>query len=191
MNEYSWKAALKEWSDRAINIYMFRMQKNSARGTGGRLECAVALRAIGQDLGGRLIESLEIAVEDGVFHVQGVCFGVGKESSREPLTRSYRPDDIYRLDELGAARQTAIPGTPDASSLAESLRTVGRVVDEKKGHLIRLFKDHRKIAFEYEDENGGRQKQEHYSLSHYKGQQEGVSQRGTKTREDVWKDSRG
>jgi hypothetical protein len=137
-----------------------------------------------------LIESLEITFEDGVFRARGVCFAVGKESSREPFKRSYTPADIHRLDELGSARQTGIPGTPDASSLAESLRTVGRVVDERSGRLIKLVKHERKIAFEYEDGNGELQKQDHYSLSNYKGQQEGMSQRGTKTKEDIWKDSR-
>jgi len=99
--------------------------------------------------------------------------------------------DITRLDELGAARQTGVSGTPDASSLPESLRTVGRVVDEKKGRLVKLFKDERKIAFEYEDENGQLHKKELYSLSRYQNQQEGLSLRGTKKKEDVWKDSQG
>ena len=169
---------------------MFRMQADVAKRARDGLDHAVALRAIGQDLTGLLIESLEITVQDGVFHARGICFGVSKESSREPFTRSYTRADIHRLDELGESRQPGIPGTPDASSLPESLRTAGRVVDENKGRLVKLFKDERKIAFEYEDENGALQKQEHYSLSHYKGQQEGLSQRGTKTAQDVWKDSR-
>jgi hypothetical protein len=166
------------------------MQADLAKRARDGLDHAVALRAIGQGLTGLLIESLEITVQDGVFHARGICFGVSKESSREPFTRSYTRADIHRLDELGESRQTGIPGTPDASSLPESLRTAGRVVDENKGRLVKLFKDERKIAFEYEDENGALQKQEHYSLSHYKGQQEGLSQRGTKTGQDVWKDSR-
>jgi hypothetical protein len=169
---------------------MFRLQANLGKPAGSKLEHAVALRAIGQDLSGLLIESLEITVQDGVYHARGSCFSVSKESSREPFTRSYSTENIKRLDELGATRQAGIPGTPDASSLTESLRTVGRVVDEKKGRLVKLFKDERKITFEYEDENGALQKQEHYGLSHYKGQQEGLSQRGTKTGQDVWKDSR-
>jgi hypothetical protein len=169
---------------------MFRIQADLAKRTRDGLDYAVALRAIGQNLTGLLIESLEITVQDGVFHARGICFGVSKESSREPFTRSYTRADIHRLNELGESCQTGIPGTPDASSLPESLRTAGRVVDENKGRLVKLFKDERKIAFEYEDENGALQKQEHYSLSHYKGQQEGLSQRGTKTGRDVWKDSR-
>jgi hypothetical protein len=182
--------ALKKRPRRSIYIDMFRIQADLAKRAGEGTNYAVALRAIGQDLTGLLIESLEIAVQDGVFHARGICFGVSKESSREPFTRSYSTDDINRLDELGESHQTGVPGTPDASSLPESLRTVGRVVDEKKGRLVKLFKDERKIAFEYENENGTLQKQEHYSLSHYKGQQEGLSQRGTKTGQDVWKDSR-
>jgi hypothetical protein len=181
---------LKKLADEPIYIDMFRIQAPLTKASRDRVSYAVALRAIGQDLSGLLIESLEITVHEGVLHARGVCFGAEKESSREPFERSYTLADINRLDELGSTRQTGLPGTPDASSLAESLRTVGRVVDERSGRLIKLVKHERKITFEYEDGNGELQKQDHYSLSNYKGQQQGMSQRGTKTKEDVWKDSR-
>jgi len=46
----------------------------------GGLKYAVALRAIGQDLSGLSIESMEISVQDDVFVIQGRCTG-----SAEPL----------------------------------------------------------------------------------------------------------
>ncbi|HEY2990171.1 MAG TPA: hypothetical protein VGL11_20830 [Candidatus Binatia bacterium] len=151
------------------------------------LTYAVALRAIGQDLADLLIQSLEITVQgDDVFIAQGY-----RIARAEPFERSYTLADLIRLDERGAARQTDDPKTPDASTLAEALRTVGRAVDNKQGRLVKLAKDQRKIKFEYEDENGRVRKEEFHSLLVYQGQQEGLSLRSGKERADVWKNSRG
>jgi hypothetical protein len=176
---------LKEPSHKPIYISMFKMRGSVTKVPIGGLKHAVALRAIGQDLSGLLIEYLEMTVAENLFVVH-----IRRVGQADPVVRRYNAKDIVYLDELGATRQTNVSVTPDASSLAESLRTVGRLVDQNRGRLIKLCKDQRKIAFEYQDENGALQKQEHYSLSYYQGQQEGVSQRGTGKREDVWEDSR-
>lgn len=147
----------------------------------------VALRCIGQDLTPLLFESLEISVEDKDFIAHGRRIGSGGEPL---MRRRCKPEDIKRLDELGAARKTGVQSTPDASSLAESLRAVGRVVDAKKGRLVKLSKEQSKITFVYEDATGEVQTEQHYSLSTYKSQQEGVSERGTKKLSDVWDDSK-
>lgn len=146
----------------------------------------VALRAIGQDLTPLMLESVEIVAEEKDFIALGRPIGAGGE----PILRRYKPEDIRRLDELGAAHKTGVQSTPDASSLAESLRTVGRVVDVKKGRLIKLSKEQHKITFVYQDANGDMQTEQYYSLSTYKSQQEGVSERGTKKLSDVWEDSK-
>jgi len=151
----------------------------------GGLKYAVALRVIGQDLSRLSIESMEISVQDDVFVLQGRFVG-----SAEPLARKYRPEDVRQLDEMAATRQKGVAITPDAASLAEALRTVGRTVDDKKGRLLQLVKDPRKIAFEYEDENGTVRREELYSVSLYKGQQEGLAMRGRQKKTDVWDDSR-
>jgi hypothetical protein len=151
----------------------------------GGLKQAVALRAIGQDLAGLSIESMGITVQDDVFVAHGRSIG-----SAQPFARKYSAEDVQRLDEMGAMRQKGVLRTPDATSLAESLRTVGKMVDDRKGRLIKLAKDQRKITFEYEDENGDVQQEELYSLSIYKSQQEGLSLRGTRKKKDVWEDSR-
>jgi hypothetical protein len=144
----------------------------------------IALRAIGQDLTPLLVGALEITVEDKDFIVHGSRIGA------EPFMHRYKPEDIKRLEEIAAARKTGVQGTPDASSLAESLRTVGRVVDAKKGRLIKLSKEQNKITFVYQDANGEVQTEQHYSLTTYKSQQEGVSERGTKKLSDIWEDSK-
>lgn len=146
----------------------------------------VALRCIGQDLTPIMLESLDITVEDKDFVAHGRRIGSGGE----PLMRRYKPEDIKRLDELGATRKTGIQKTPDASSLPEALRAVGRVVDGKKGRLVKLSKEQNKITFVYQDESGQPHTEEHYSLTTYKSQQEGVSERGTKKLTDVWEDSK-
>jgi len=91
---------------------------------------------------------------------------------------------------MAATRQKGVVTTPDAASLAESLRTVGRTIDDKKGRFLKLAKDQRKLTFEYEDESGAVQKEDLYSLSVYKSQQEGLALRGTQKKTDVWEDSR-
>jgi hypothetical protein len=166
---------------------------STGRGTAGTTY-EVALRAVGRDLMTWSIESLEITVEGNAFVAQG--FGIaagrgertGKEPARESFARRYSAEDIKRLDELGMAQQTKVVKTPDATSLPESLRTIGRVVDSKRGSLVNISKDQRKITFAYKDENGQLQKENLYSLSLYKGQQEGLSLRGKK--KDAWEDSK-
>jgi hypothetical protein len=174
---------------------MMRILGDSSTGGGiGGIAYEVALRTVGQDLAALLIESLEITVEGNAFVAQG--FGIaagrgertGKEPARESFARRYSAEDIKRLDELGMAQQTKVVKTPDATSLPESLRTIGRVVDSKRGSLVNISKDQRKITFAYKDENGQLQKEDLYSLSLYKGQQEGLSLRGKK--KDAWEDSK-
>jgi hypothetical protein len=165
---------------------MLRLLKTPAAGMRDWLTYGIALRAIGQNLAGLAIESLEITLEGEVFVARGrACRG----SSREPFSRRYGPAEIARLDEISAAWKSGAPRTPDAFSLAESLRTVGGIVDDKKGHLVKVLKDERKIVFEYEDENG-RQRDVYFSLSVYKGQQAALSMRGRKRKRDVWDDSK-
>ncbi|MGH7767210.1 MAG: hypothetical protein ACREQP_07120 [Candidatus Binatia bacterium] len=146
------------------------------------IQYQVALRCIGQDLTAVLLEHLEITVQDREFIAEGRLIGAGGEA----LARRYTPEKIKELDELGDLRKTGVDATPDASSLCESLRTVGRMVDSKRGRLVRLIKEQNIITFVYEDENGQAHREELYSLSIYKGQQEALTQRGSKKAADVW-----
>jgi hypothetical protein len=176
----------------------------------------VALRAVGQDLAALLFESLEIKVEDKILVARGRCIlhaakgipegtegfarkawqsltGKGARENKEPLIepfeRKYSPEDINRLDELGKTRQSSAAKTPDLSSLAEALRTIGRAVDSKGGSLVRLSKGERSMTFVYEDASG-RHSEEIYSLWLYKSQQEALSLRGKLKKPDVWEDSK-
>jgi hypothetical protein len=192
--------------------------KRGAHKPVGAASYEVALRVIGQDLTPLFVESVDITVEGETFVAQAWCIGAGEkktpdetegffrgigrslgvggkktgrasEAARNLSVLRYGPQDLIRLDELGSTRQTHGEKTPDASSLAESLRNVGRVVDSKGGRFISLSKDRRKVAFVYEDENGNPQREELYSLSLHQAQQEALSLRGTKR--DRWEDSKG
>jgi len=145
------------------------------------IQYQVALRCIGQDLTPVLLEHLEITVQDRDFIAEGRLIGPGGEA----LARRYTPEKIKELDDLGDMCKTGVEATPDVSSLSESLRTVGRMVDSKRGRLIKLTKEQIKITYVYEDENGQAHKEELYSLSIYKGQQEALTERGRKAA-DVW-----
>ena len=179
------------------------MEGSTKKNMGG-LKYAVALRAIGQDLAGLLIESLEITIEGKAFVVKGNCIAAAQpksksievlqklgrrlgrmtswssspdESSRGAFARRYTAEEIQVLDMLGSARQTGVLKTPDPSSGAETLRTVGRVVDARNGRLLKLSKDQRKITFAYHDEKGRLHKEDIYSLTLYQTQRAALSLR--------------
>jgi hypothetical protein len=189
-----------------------------AQSAAGRIGYDVALRVIGQDLTPLFVESVDITVEGETFVVQAWCIDAGEkktpgktegffhrierslgvggkktgrapEAARKLLVLRYGPEDLIRLDDLASTRQTHVEKTPDASSLAEALRNVGRVVDSKGGRFISLSKDRRKVAFVYEDENGNPQREELNNLSLHQTQQEALTLRGTKR--DRWEDSKG
>ena len=158
---------------------------------------AVALRAIGQDLTPLLPQTFEIRFEDENFIAHGVALRAtpeagdgadpegGKKTAR--FERRYSAGDIHRLDRAGKLKQQGLRKTPDAASLSESLRTIGRIVDSKSGRLVRILKDERKITFEYLDSTGAPQREESRTLFVYQEQQKAI---GERTGKDVWDDSK-
>jgi hypothetical protein len=89
------------------------------------------------------------------------------------------------LDRAGRQRQTGHAKKPDAASLPEALRTVGRTVDAKSGRLVRVVKEERKFSFEYLDAAGVTQREESHSLTAYQEQQKAIVERSGR---DVWDD---
>lgn len=179
----------------------------------GGVSYEVALRAIGQDLTPLVLESLLITAEGPTLVAQVWVVGrapetvekkkkgllrrflgnrrekaaAKKNSARSLIVRKYAPEDVKRLDTLGATRQTGAQAIPDASSLAEALRNIGRVVDSSGGRLVSLSRDRQKVAFSYTDQNDKAHHEERYSLSHHRSQQEAVSLR---RKGDRWEDSK-
>jgi hypothetical protein len=162
---------------------------------------AIALRAIGQDLTPLLPQTFELRFEDEAFLAHGVALraapepepqsGAPAENEKKSahFERRYTAEDVYRLDRAGRMKQSGLKKkTPDAASLSESLRTVGKVVDAKAGRLVRILKDERnKITFEYVDSSGAMQREESHTLGVYQEQQKAIAER---TGKDVWDDSK-
>src|SRR5689334_10554739 len=149
---------------------------------------AVALRAIGQDLEPLLPQTFEIRFEQEAFAVHGVALRSAPnatENKAARFERHYTAEQVYRLDRAGRHRQTGHVKKPDAASLPEALRTVGRVVDAKSGRLVRVVKEERKFAFDYFDAAGAAQHEESSSLTAYQEQQKAIAER---TGRDVWDD---
>lgn len=163
---------------------------------------ACALRVIGQDVAELFPESLTIELSGDNFVARG-CGRTElspsktnregcptrtiwqKLTQRPPKTqpssstfmRSYSPDDINRLDEIGRARRTNPAQRPDLHSLPERLRMIGRIVDEKNGELVNLTDDGNSVTFRYRDTQGEIHSEEYSNLTLYKLQQEYYSGR--------------
>jgi hypothetical protein len=71
-----------------------------------------------------------------------------------PFERVYSPEEIDQIDEIGMRRRFGVGKIPDIRSLAEILRTIGRLVDGQAGQLTKIHKDARRIIFEYSDRAG-------------------------------------
>jgi hypothetical protein len=110
------------------------------------------------------------------------------QTKSEPVsfTRTYYPEDINRLDALGAHRRAAGDKLPDIRSLGEMLRTLGRLVDAQQGCLIRVVKDQRRMMFEYHNTDGTKCSEELASLELLKLQHRYYEMRGKAKILDLW-----
>ncbi len=73
------------------------------------------------------------------------------ESAMVEFNRSYSLEAIDRLDEAGIKRRTGMNRILDARSLAEILRTVGRLMDNGNYRLTLLKKQPLGVLVEYRD----------------------------------------
>jgi len=142
---------------------------------------ARALRSIGQDLSDLLPESVTIEPAGDDFVAHGMCnrgrlealdstgwgglkkFGaklraeILKPPAGEPdldlvaFSRSYNAESIDHLDKRGNQRRVGAGGIPEIYSLAERLRTIGKVIDGHNGRLGKIYKDLHHIVFDYRD----------------------------------------
>ena len=94
-----------------------------------------------------------------------------------PFTRTYNSDDIDRLDEQATNQRGYTDGMPDIYTLGERLRTIGKVIDARKGRIVRVFKDLHQIVFEYRDAAGQSRKEELDNTELYQLQQRYAAER--------------
>ena len=150
---------------------------------------ARALRAIGQDLADLFPQRVEIEMSGDDFIARG-CRRPGalpwknSELSQPPATvqdarfaRTYNAATIDQLDALGRARRTGSVQLPDLYSLSERLRIIGRIVDEKNGHLVTLCQNMNTITVRYRDPQNELHQEEYSVLKLYKLQQQYYSGR--------------
>ena len=168
------------------------------------------LRAIGQDLSDINPESIEITIEADAFVVRGTTPHapatkaesalkktwhklVSRESQPKPpaashitFTRRYGQFDIDRLDEKGKSHRFDSRKTPDIHTLAEILRAAGRIVNKKRGTLVRISTDRHKLKAQFRDPHGDMQAEEYILFALYKMQQDFYGQRAAHEGKDVW-----
>ena len=103
--------------------------------------------------------------------------------------RTYTPDDIDHLDELGRARRTGAIQMPDLYSLSERLRMVGRILDEKNARLITLRQSMNTLVLQYCDAHDEAHQEEYSILTLYKLQQQYYSGRCFKPKQPAAKNT--
>ena len=101
---------------------------------------------------------------------------------------TYSPEDINRLDEIGMGRRFAVGKMPDIRSLGEMLRTIGRRVDDQKGRLVKVYKDARRMVFEYTGHDGKSCNEIITNADLHKLQKSVYEKRGNLVGLDPWKD---
>ena len=109
------------------------------------------------------------------------------KSASVQFDRTYTPDDVNQIDEIGMRRRFGVGKIPDIRSLAEMLRTIGRLVDGQAGVLTKIHKDARRIVFEYSD-GAGKSHNELMSIPDlYKLQKSFYEKRSAPVGLDPWK----
>jgi hypothetical protein len=103
------------------------------------------------------------------------------------VTRTYHPMDISRIDEAGLHRRIQLGKIPDIHDLGEALRTIGRILDAEEGRLVKIFRDQRRVSFEYIERRGGNKKVELTRAELVKVQQNYYHGRGGTGSLDLWK----
>ena len=110
------------------------------------------------------------------------------ESATVGFSKTYTPADISRIDEIGMGRRFAAGKMPDIRSLAEMLRTVGRLVDGREGRLVKISRDARRTVFEYTAADGKPCNEIMTNLDLYKLQKSYYEKRSDAAGLDPWKD---
>jgi hypothetical protein len=177
---------------------------------------ARALRVVGQDLHELIPHQLEIVYKDQVFEAQAKCDRKRAEKKNPPEAKSglknvfhklatyrldkgpeapdiatyehsYGRDEISRLDRAGLHRRTQAGKVPDINQLGEALRTIGRIIDAADGQLVRIFRDQRRVAFDYVSKKGETVKTEMTRTELFKAQQSYYENRSGSKNIDLWK----
>ena len=174
---------------------------------------ARALRAIGQDLSDLFPKVLEIDTDGVNFEARGQSHAnpfhrvrersfkrlwkklFGKDATAESttpeltsaaFTRSYCAEDIERLDQHYSANRSGQQKRPDNYSLAERLRTMGGIVNSRKGRLKQLRKNADRLFADYWDQDGKIQTAKLTTVILYRNLQRHDSQSNSPAPKELW-----
>ena len=100
-----------------------------------RINFAMALRCIGQDLERRGIKCFDIRFEADEYIA--LC-GYQEPPAATPVTIRYRAADIADLDDAGAEKRGISAPAKEFLNLVQILRTLGLFLDKNGARLIRL-----------------------------------------------------
>lgn len=174
---------------------------------------ARALRAIGQDLTELFPKVLIIDTDGRNFGVRGEShanpfhqvretglkrlwnklFGkkaeteaTASDSAAAMFTRAYTAEDIERLNQLYSANRSGLQKRPDNYSLAERLRTLGGIVNSRKGRLKQLRKNADQFFVDYCDQDGRLRTAKLTTVILYRNHQRVDSQKNPPAPRELW-----
>ncbi len=115
-----------------------------------------------------------------------LSLGHHAKSATVPFELIYSSNDVDQIDEIGKRGRSGAGKIPDIRSLAEMLRTIGRLVDGQTGVLHKIYKDARRVVFDYVD-HGGKSHHEVMSIPDlHKLQKDFYEKRETPVGVDPW-----
>ena len=100
-----------------------------------RINFAIALRCIGQDLERRGIRCFDIRFEANEYIA--LC-GYQEPPAATPVTIQYRPLDLADMDDAGAEKKGKPAPAKEFLNHVQILRTIGGFLDKNEARLIRL-----------------------------------------------------
>ena len=100
-----------------------------------RINFAMALRCIGQDLERRAIKCFDIRFEANEY--LALC-GYQEPPAETPVTIRYRAVDLADIDDAGAAKQGQTAPPKEFLNLVQILRAIGGFLDKNEARLIRM-----------------------------------------------------
>ena len=123
-----------------------------------RINFAIALRCIGQDLERRGIRCFDIRFEANEYIA--LC-GYQEPPAATPVTIQYRPLDLADIDDAGAEKQGKSAPAKEFLNLVQILRTIGDYLDKNEARLIRITNNHSSakepsVKIEYISREGNR-----------------------------------
>jgi len=100
-----------------------------------KVEFAMALRSIGQDLERRSLKTFDIRFDGRDF--TALC-GYQEPPAPTPVELQYLPSDIVELDQAGESRRGESAAPKDFLNQPQIFRTIGGFLDKNDAQLVRL-----------------------------------------------------